>query len=90
MAEKTAVPRFQQVIETVETLPPDDQLLLIGIIQQHLIQHRRAELAAEVAERHEAYHRGTVHRGTVDDLMKDLAERKPLSGLQPSYVPLGG
>ena len=69
MAEKTAVPRFQQVIETVETLPPDDQLLLIGIIQQRLIQHRRAELAAEVAEGHETY-----HRGTVDDLMKDLAE----------------
>lgn len=74
MAEKTVVPRFQQVIETVEALPPDDQLLLIEIIQQRLIQYRRAELASEVAKGQEAYHRGAVRRGTVDDLMEDLAE----------------
>ena len=47
--------RFQQVIETVEALPPDDQLLLIEIIRQRLIQYRRAELAAEVAEARQSY-----------------------------------
>ena len=66
--------RFQQVIETVEALPPDDQLLLIEIIRQRLIQYRRAELAAEVAEAREAYHQGQVRRGTVADLMKELDE----------------
>lgn len=66
--------RFQQVIETVEALPPDDQLLLIEIIRQRLIQYRRAELVAEVAEAREAYRQGQVRRGTVADLMKELDE----------------
>jgi len=66
--------RFQDVIETVEALPPDDQALLVEIIRQRLIQHRRGELAAEIAEAREAYQHGEVHRGTVADLMKELTE----------------
>jgi hypothetical protein len=58
----------------VESLPPDDQVLLIEIIRRRLIQHRRAELAAEVAETRDAYQRGEVRRGTVADLTKELAE----------------
>ena len=34
---------FQRVIENVETLPLDDQMLLIEIIRQRLIQRRRVE-----------------------------------------------
>jgi len=74
MGKKKVSSRFQQVIETVEALPPDDQLLLIEIIRQRLIQPRRAELAAEIAEARDAYQRGDVRRGTVADLMKELAE----------------
>jgi len=74
MSKKKVSSRFQQVIETVEALPPDDQLLLIEIIRQRLIQPRRAELAAEIAEARDAYQRGDVRRGTVADLMKELAE----------------
>ena len=74
MGKKEVSSRFQQVIETVEALPPDDQLLLIEIIRQRLIQHRRAELAADIAEARQAYQRGEVHRGTVADLMGELAE----------------
>lgn len=66
--------RFQDVIETVETLPPEDQALLVEIIRQRLIQHRRRELAAEIAEAREAYQRGEVHRGTVADLMVELTK----------------
>ena len=66
--------RFQTVIETVETLPPDDQLLLIEIIRQRLIQYRRAELITEVAEARQSYLHGDVQRGTINDLLKELAE----------------
>ncbi len=65
---------FQEAIETVEALPPDDQILLIEIIRQRLIQHRRGELATEIAEAREAYRRGEVRRGTVADLMEELTE----------------
>ena len=66
--------RFQQAIETVEALPPDDQLLLIEIIRQRLIQYWRAEAVAEVAEAREAYRHGQVRRGMMADLMKELGE----------------
>jgi len=74
MSGITSSSRFQEAIEMVESLPPDDQVLLIEIIRRRLIQHRRAELAAEVAEARDAYQRGEVRRGTVADLTKELAE----------------
>jgi len=64
---------FQDVIETVEKLPPEDQMLLVEIIRQRLIEKRRMELITRVAEARQAYRNGDVQRGTVDDLMKELA-----------------
>jgi len=74
MGKKRVSSRFQEVIEAVEALPPDAQALLIEIIRQRLIQHRRAELAADIAEARRAYRRGEVRRGTVADLIQELTE----------------
>jgi len=74
MTKEMVAPRFQKVIEVIEELPPDDQALLIEIIHRRLIQHRRAELAAEIAEARDAYRQSNVHRGTVADLMEEIAE----------------
>ena len=63
---------FQQVIENVEMLPLDEQVLLIEIIRRRVIEQRRADLVSEVAEARQAYEAGDVHRGTVDDLMREL------------------
>ncbi len=72
MDTRTRSSDFQKVIENVEMLPPDDQMLLIEIIRQRLIQHRRSELISQVAEAREAYQTGNVRRGTVDDLLQEL------------------
>jgi len=74
MSKRKAPSTFQEVIESVEALPPEDQILLIKIIRQRLIQYRRTELAEEIAEARGAYRRGDAHRGTVVDLMKELTE----------------
>jgi len=74
MSKRKASSTFQEVIESVEALPPEDQILLIKIIRQRLIQYRRAELAEEITEARGAYRRGDAHRGTVVDLMKELTE----------------
>ena len=74
MSEKTTSSHCQEVIEMVETLSPDDQALLVAIIHQRLIQNKRAELAAEIAEAREAYKRGETRSGTVADLMRELTE----------------
>jgi CHASE3 domain sensor protein len=73
VGKATASSRFQELIETIEALPVDDQALLIEIVRKRLIQQRRAELATEIAEARDAYQRGEVRRGTVADLMEDLA-----------------
>lgn len=54
MAKKGIVLRFQDVVELVEALPPDGRALLIDLIHQRLIQHRRTELAADIAEARDA------------------------------------
>lgn len=72
MSTRAATSRFQETIEAIENLPPDDQALLIEIIRQRLIQQPRTELAADIAEARNAYERGEVRRGGVADLVQEL------------------
>lgn len=65
---------FQKVLDIVESLSEDQQETLIDIIQRRLVEHRREELAEHIKEAREEYVRGEVHHGTVDDLMKEIAE----------------
>lgn len=70
MAEKTSI--FQKAIETVEALSPDEQEVLIDIIQKRLRQQRRDELLKAVAEAENSYVQGNVYRGSVFDLLAEL------------------
>jgi len=65
---------FQKAIDVVEALPPEDQETLIDLIHRRLIARKRAELTEDIAAAREAYRRGDVRRGMVDDLMAELAE----------------
>jgi len=69
---KETTSQFQKVLEKIESLPVDDQTLLIQIIRQRVIQHRRMELAGEIAGARAAYERGDTHQGSVSDLMREL------------------
>ncbi|OCQ93339.1 hypothetical protein BCD67_03605 [Oscillatoriales cyanobacterium USR001] len=71
-AEKTSV--FQKAIETVESLSPEEQIILINLIQNRLKQQHRDELLQAVAESEKDYAQGNVRRGTVTDLMAELEE----------------
>lgn len=65
---------FQDLIDAVESLPLDDQSMLVELINKRIIEKRRAELVSEVEEAREAFRKGEVKRGTVEDLMKDLED----------------
>ncbi|HXI25919.1 MAG TPA: hypothetical protein VNG71_18830 [Pyrinomonadaceae bacterium] len=65
---------LQQAIETVESLSPEDQELLIDIVKRHLIDQSRDQMATEIADSRAAYQRGEVTRGSAEDLIKELAE----------------
>ena len=74
MIEAMARPSFQELIESVEALSIEDREMLVGIISKRIIEQRREDLVADLEESLEAYRRGEVRIGTVDDLMKDLKE----------------
>jgi hypothetical protein len=74
MSEVMARPGFQELIESVEALPIEDREMLVEIINKRIIEQRREQLVADMEEALEAYKRGDVHIGTVDDLLKDLDE----------------
>jgi hypothetical protein len=65
---------FQDLIEAVESMPLDDQSMLVNLINKRIQEKRRAELVAEVQEARDAFKSGKVKRGTFEDLMKDLKD----------------
>ena len=65
---------FQDALETVETLPEEQQENLIEIVQHRLIDRRRQEIADNIKTAREEYAQGQLQRGTVDDLMKELSK----------------
>jgi len=73
MNRLSVAPDFQTLIETVESLPLDEQDMLIEIIRSRVIQQRRANLAAEIAKARDDFRRGDVRRGTAADVMAELA-----------------
>jgi hypothetical protein len=74
MTEAVAKSSFQELIESVEALPLDDREILMEIINKRIIEQRRDELEADMEESLEAYRKGEVRVGTVDDLLRDLKE----------------
>jgi len=72
MAEAAAKSSFQELIESVEALPLDDREILMDIINRRIIEQRRDELVADMEESLQAYRKGEVRIGTVDDLLRDL------------------
>lgn len=64
---------FQDVIETVEKLPPDDQMLLVEIIRQRLSEQRRIEIAQSAQETLKAVREMRAQFGSVGDLRRDLS-----------------
>jgi len=74
---------FQQAIEMVESLPPDQQEDLVDIIQRRIIEKKRDSLAKNVREARAEYKKGKVKKGTVKDLLKDIAECSLWFGATP-------
>ena len=64
---------FNDVLEKVELLPEEQKESLIEILQHRLIEERRNRLAKNIKKAKEDYRHGKVRRGTVDDLMREIA-----------------
>ena len=67
---------IQQVIEDFETLPTEDQDLLLELIYKRRIEKRRTEIARNATQTLAAIETGQAKRGTLADLRADLLEEE--------------
>lgn len=67
---------FEKVLESVEALSVDEQGVLIDLVQRRLVERRRAEITAHIAQAQVEYQAGKVFRGTVDQVVAELRERE--------------
>ena len=65
---------FNDVLEIVDSLPEGQRETLIEIVKHRLIEERRDKLAQRIKEAKEAYAKGEVRKGSIDDLMREIAK----------------
>lgn len=63
---------LQQAIESVESLPIEDQEILLDILQKRLQERRRTNLYQEVREIKQEFAEGNVKFGSVDRFLAEL------------------
>ena len=73
--EQAKASLFQQALDVVDKLPPEDQETLTDLIQRRLVERRRAEIARNAATTVQAVREGHVGYGMVS-----LIESLPKTG----------
>jgi hypothetical protein len=63
---------FQTVIESVEALTEDEQDILLDLIKNRRIAHRRQEILQNATQTMAAIQNGTAQRGTAAEIMADI------------------
>jgi len=68
----TVTSNLDSILESVETLPPEDQEMLIDLIRRRYIQRRRAEIAANIVSSREQYKAGQVRCLSVEEVVAEF------------------
>jgi hypothetical protein len=63
---------FQQALESVESLPLEDQEILLDILQKRLQERRRTNLYQEVSAIKQEFAQGNIKFGSVDQFLAQL------------------
>ena len=66
------VSKLNQVLESIEVLPVEDQEMLLGLLNKRLIERRRDEIAQNIKQAQEDYDKGKLFRGSVNDVIAEL------------------
>jgi hypothetical protein len=72
-SEITKTATFDEALDIIESLPEDQKESIIEIVKHRLIEDRRDLLVQNIKEAREEYARGEARRGTVDDLIREIA-----------------
>jgi hypothetical protein len=63
---------FGDVLEAADKLPLEEQESLIEILQQRMIEHRRAELAKDIEAARQEFRRGHIQSVTPSDIINEI------------------
>ncbi len=64
---------FQEALEIIESFPDYQQQDLMDIVKNRLIEKRRESIAENIKSSRDEYKRGEVRKGSVDEIMKEIA-----------------
>jgi hypothetical protein len=67
--------KFGEALAAVETLPVEDQVALVEVVNKRIAATRRREILREIAEARADYRQGKVKRGSATQLLRDLRAR---------------
>jgi len=65
---------FDQILEKVDTMPLEEQELIIEILQNRYREKRREDILKNAEKTLEEYRKGLTSKGTVTDLLKELED----------------
>ena len=65
---------FDEALDIIESFPEEQRESIVEIVKRRLTEERRERLAQTIKEAREEYARGEVRRGTVDDLIREIAQ----------------
>ncbi|MEE4355606.1 MAG: hypothetical protein V2I97_04005 [Desulfococcaceae bacterium] len=63
---------FGDILEAASSLPVDQQLSLVNILQHRIAAKHREDICRSVLEARGEYHRGASVAATADDIMDDI------------------
>lgn len=63
---------FNEVLETAEKLPIEDQETLIEILNKRIIERRRSKLAKEIRNAQKEFKVGKCKPTSVDEIIKEM------------------
>ena len=63
---------FADALAVIETLPVEDQAVLVDVVNKRIAATRRREIVREIADARADYRRGKVKRGSATLLMREL------------------
>jgi hypothetical protein len=70
------MPDFQQILEIVESMTPQDQEALIEVVRHRLVEMRRDEIAQNALETLQAVREGRASYGSARDLENTLGSEE--------------
>lgn len=67
-----SIPSFDQLLDAISQLPPEEQADLVDVVRRRLSELRRREIVAEVLEAERELQRGSSKPRAARDVIRDI------------------